>query len=73
MKYPKQAGTPARVPAPAPPAAPLRSVSDVATQLAVSERTVRRLIAAGDLVPLRIGRSVRVAEHELQAYLARCW
>jgi excisionase family DNA binding protein len=72
MRHRKQAGTPARVPASALPSSPLRSVADVAAMLGVSTRTVRRLIAGGELVPHRIGRSLRVSEHDLRVYLARC-
>lgn len=51
---------------------PLRSVSDVAALLGVHPKTVRRLIKRGELVARRIGRSVRVSERDLQAYLDRC-
>jgi excisionase family DNA binding protein len=37
----------------------------------VSLRTVRRLVARGDLGVLRIGRSVRVSPSDLEAFLAR--
>jgi len=54
------------------PATPLRSVADVADLLGVHPRTVRRLIAAGDLAAHRIGRSVRISDGDLRSYLARC-
>jgi excisionase family DNA binding protein len=47
----------------------LLRVEAVATRLAVSTRHVRRLIAAGDLPVHRIGRSVRVAEEDLERLL----
>ncbi len=74
MRYLKQAGVPARgsTSTSASEAAPLRSVSDVAALLGVHTRTVRRLIMRGELVARRIGRSVRVSERDLQAYLERC-
>jgi excisionase family DNA binding protein len=45
-------------------------VPEVARELRVSERTVRRHIAAGDLDVIRFGRSVRVPRTALAA-LAR--
>ena len=56
---------------PAATPAPLRSVADVAAFLGVSTRTVRRLIAGGDLLAHRIGRSLRISEADLSVYLAR--
>ena len=56
---------------PAMASVPLRSVADVAAFLGVSTRTVRRLIAGGDLAVHRIGRSLRISEADLSAYLAR--
>ena len=53
------------------PAAPLLTFADVAEQLQVSPRTVRRLADAGALPVIRIGRAVRVAETDLAAYLRR--
>lgn len=50
----------------------MRSVNEVASRLGVHPRTVRRLIAAGDLIAHRIGRSIRVSDHDLQTYLSRC-
>ncbi|NDB70826.1 MAG: DNA-binding protein, partial [Methylocystaceae bacterium] len=38
----------------------LLSVANVAEALAVSERTVRRMIATGEISIVRLGRSVRV-------------
>jgi excisionase family DNA binding protein len=45
------------------------SVADVAVRLGVSEKTVRRMIARGDLRAHRVGRLIRVAERSLAAYL----
>ncbi len=39
--------------------------------LAVSPRTVRRLIDAGQLAPIRIGRSLRLSATDLAAYVDR--
>jgi excisionase family DNA binding protein len=52
------------------PAAPLLTAADVAALLQVSVRTVRRLIAAGFLDVIQIGRSVRIAPEALKAMLA---
>jgi excisionase family DNA binding protein len=52
------------------PAAPrLLTIRDVAERLQVSGRTIHRLIASGDLTVIRVGRSVRVTEEALQAFL----
>ena len=50
----------------------LHSVEAVAECFGVSTKTVRRLIAGGELKKHRIGSSVRVSEEDLRAYLARC-
>jgi excisionase family DNA binding protein len=47
------------------------SVKDVAHYLGVSERTVRTLIADGELVPIRVGRQLRFDERTLDAYVRR--
>lgn len=70
MNIRKQAGTSARGSASEP--SPMRSVDEVATRLGVHPRTVRRLIARGELIAHRIGGSVRISERDLQVYLARC-
>ena len=49
---------------------PLHSVEQVAAILGVSTKTVRRLIGRGDLLPHRIGGSVRVSDADLRSYLA---
>jgi excisionase family DNA binding protein len=47
----------------------LLTATDVAGVLQVSVRTVRRLIAAGSLEAIQVGRSVRIAPEALQAML----
>ena len=49
----------------------LLTASEVADILHVSLRTVRRLIASHELETVRIGRSVRVEDSTLQAFIAR--
>ena len=50
----------------------LRSRRQVAERLAISERTVRRLVAQGDLAPpLRIGRATRWRESDVLDYIHR--
>ena len=50
----------------------LLPVATVAQTLEVSERTVRRLIASGELPVYRIGRSVRVSQKDLDVFLRLC-
>lgn len=50
------------------PHRPLLRVRDAARGLSVSERTVRRLIAKGELPALKVGGQVRVDAAELAAY-----
>lgn len=50
---------------------PLLTVAEVATYLQVSIRTVRRLIASGELEVVRIGRAVRVSEEALNTLLTQ--
>ncbi len=54
------------------PAIPFMTVSDVAEQLDVSEKTVRRLITGRVLKALRIGRNLRVTPEDFQSYLESC-
>lgn len=54
------------------PCTPLLSIQAVADLLGVSTKTVRRLIAGGDLAAHRIGGSLRISEEDLRAYLSRC-
>jgi excisionase family DNA binding protein len=49
----------------------LYSVASVAGRLDVSEDTVRRLIAGGELTPIRIGSAVRIDAVDLEAFIAR--
>ena len=53
------------------PYSKLLRIPQVAEGLDVSTRTVRRLIAAGELVACRFGRSVRVHPDDLVAYIRR--
>ncbi len=46
------------------------AVMEIAEQLGVSTRTVWRWIARGELVSYRLGRSVRVSDDDLRAFLA---
>jgi excisionase family DNA binding protein len=46
------------------------TVGEVAADLRVSTMTVYRLINAGQLAAVRIGRSFRVREEDLDRYLA---
>ena len=49
----------------------LYAVDDVAEQLGVSTKTVRRWIAAGDLPVHRLGRQLRISEADLVAFIAQ--
>ena len=55
---------------PIPAASVLHDAAAVARRLDVTVRTVRRLIAAGELPVHRIGRAVRVSEDDLARFLA---
>jgi excisionase family DNA binding protein len=48
----------------------LLTVAEVAELLRVSNMTVYRLLKAGELPSVRIGKSFRVREEDLDAYLA---
>jgi excisionase family DNA binding protein len=50
---------------------PLLSVSAASTYLAVSVRTLYRLIAAGEIHPVRVGTRLRIEREDLRAYLER--
>ena len=73
-------GTKAKLPldAPTPPQGasetalgePFLSISEVAKRLGVSEKTVRRKIASGELPAHRVGKLIRVGERDLLARLA---
>lgn len=46
-----------------------RTVAEVAKLMRVSKMTVYRLVHAGELPAARVGRSFRVAESDVHAYL----
>ena len=48
---------------------PFLSVDDVSNILSVTPRTIRRLIKAGDLDAIRIGRLIRIPKDKLVEYL----
>ena len=50
--------------------APFLTVGEVAAILRVSNMTVYRLIKMGDLPAVRVGRSFRVREDDIDRYLA---
>ena len=45
------------------------TVAEVAAMMRVSKMTVYRLVHAGDLTAVRVGRSFRVPEHAVHEYL----
>ncbi len=47
------------------------TVAEVATQMRVSKMTVYRLVHNGELEAVRVGRSFRVPEHVVEAYLSK--
>lgn len=47
----------------------LLNVDDVADQADLSSKTIRRMIARGELRVHRIGRSLRISETDLQTFL----
>jgi len=51
------------------PVEPLLDLASLRVSLGVSESTVRRLVARGDLATLRIGRRRFVERHELARFL----
>ena len=54
-----------------PPPDHLLTVSEVAAVLRVSNMTVYRLIQAGDLKAVRVGRSYRLRQGDVDSYLGR--
>jgi excisionase family DNA binding protein len=48
----------------------LLTVSEVASAMRVSNMTVYRLIKAGEIPAIRVGRNYRIRESDLQRYLA---
>jgi excisionase family DNA binding protein len=49
----------------------LHKVPGAAKRLALSERSIWSLIAAGDIAVVRVGRSVRISERALQDFIER--
>jgi excisionase family DNA binding protein len=49
----------------------LLTVGEVARQLRVSNMTVYRIIKAGDLPAIRVGRGYRLREDDVRKYLER--
>lgn len=49
----------------------LLRVQEVADAMRVSNMTVYRLIQSGELSAMRVGRSYRIRERDVEAYLAR--
>ena len=47
------------------------TVAEVASQMRVSKMTVYRLVHSGELEAVRVGRSFRVPEHAVEAYLKK--
>jgi excisionase family DNA binding protein len=45
------------------------TVAEVAAMMRVSKMTVYRLVHGGELTAVRVGRSFRVPEHAVHAYL----
>lgn len=51
----------------------LLSTNDVAEILGVSTRTIRKLVASGQLRPIYVGRLPRFTEAELEAYCSAAY
>ena len=49
------------------------TVAEVAAQMRVSKMTVYRLVHAGELEAVRVGRSFRVPEKAVEEYLGRSY
>ncbi len=47
------------------------TIAEVATKMRVSKMTVYRLVHGGDLPAVRVGRSFRVTEHDVNEYLRK--
>lgn len=47
------------------------TVAEVATRMRVSKMTVYRLLHGGDLPAVRVGRSFRVREEDVEEYLRK--
>ncbi len=53
------------------PRAELMTVAEVASMMRVSNMTVYRLIKAGDLGAVRVGKNYRIRKNDVLAYLMR--
>jgi excisionase family DNA binding protein len=49
----------------------LLTIGEAAEYLSVSERSIKRLIARGDLPCIRVGNALRFAFADLEAFIAR--
>ncbi|KQX74662.1 hypothetical protein ASD10_05395 [Aeromicrobium sp. Root472D3] len=49
------------------------TVAEVASQMRVSKMTVYRLVHSGELEAVRVGRSFRVPEHAVTAFLGKSY
>ncbi len=49
------------------------TVAEVASIMRVSKMTVYRLLHSGELPAVRVGRSFRVREHDVEVYLAKSY
>ncbi len=49
------------------------TVAEVAARMRVSKMTVYRLLHGGELPAVRVGRSFRVREHDVEVYLAKAY
>ena len=56
---------------PATPRGRFLTVAEVAQLMRVSTMTVYRLLKAGDLASVRVGKSYRIREDDVDAYLAK--
>ena len=54
---------------PTPTLDPVYSIREVATHLGISEKTVRRWIANGDLSHHRLGRQIRITHADIQTFI----
>jgi excisionase family DNA binding protein len=50
---------------------PLLTLNEAATLLAVSPKTLQRLVARGDLPVIRVGSSLRFSTGDLEAFVMR--
>lgn len=51
----------------------LLTYEEVAARLHVTVRTVRRLVAAGQLRPVRVGRKPLITEREYEAFISAAY